>query len=139
MRCCALVLSVLAAAAPGAAAQDASPGATPEFAIVEVALLDAAGEEVGTAELTELTDGGVGFVVAVAGLEPGDHGIHVHETGVCEPGGTRRSPPPGATSTRAAPRTAARRRPGARRTPATWATSWSRPTAPPSGRSAPTG
>ena len=90
MRSFAFALSVFASAAvsPGAAAaQDASPVATPEFAIIEVALLDADGEEVGTAEITQLTDGGVGFAVAVDGLEPGDHGIHVHETGVCEPGG----------------------------------------------------
>jgi Cu-Zn family superoxide dismutase len=81
----ALALALLAVGGPlpPAAAQDAAPEATPAFAIVEVALRDAAGTEVGTATLTELTDGGVGFVVAVAGLEPGEHGMRVDETGVC--------------------------------------------------------
>jgi Cu-Zn family superoxide dismutase len=70
---------------PGFTAQDASPAATPAFAILEIDLLDAAGEEVGIATVTELEGGGVGFLVEVEGLQPGDHGIHVHETGICDP------------------------------------------------------
>lgn len=45
---------------------------------------DPDGGEVGTVELFE-TDDGVEVRVEVTGLEPGFHGLHVHESGLCEP------------------------------------------------------
>jgi Cu-Zn family superoxide dismutase len=71
--------------------QEGTPGAGPAAtpgAAVEVTLHDKDGQEVGTATLTEGADG-VTIAVEVEGLAPGDHGIHVHETGVCDPAGER--------------------------------------------------
>ena len=78
-------------ATPMAAAQDATPMAmatpvaTPTAAL-DVPLIDAAGEAVGLATFTE---GGNGVTVRllIQGLTPGEHGWHLHEFGVCEPGG----------------------------------------------------
>ncbi len=47
-------------------------------------LRNAKGERVGTATFTQTKDG-VRISVEAAGLPPGDHGIHVHATGKCEP------------------------------------------------------
>ena len=49
-----------------------------------VTLRDAAGRTVGTAVLTPATEG-VQVVLSVNGLPPGAHGVHVHQTGLCEP------------------------------------------------------
>lgn len=45
-------------------------------------LQDASGQVVGTATFTEAA-GGVQIAVQVNGIEPGTHGIHIHETGTC--------------------------------------------------------
>lgn len=47
-------------------------------------LMDAQGKEVGSANLTQ-TPHGVLINVAVKGLPPGDHAVHVHAVGKCEP------------------------------------------------------
>jgi Cu-Zn family superoxide dismutase len=60
-------IPVLAAAAPPASAT----------------LRDAQGKVVGTATLSP-AEGGVKVVVAVSGVTPGAHGIHVHAVGKCE-------------------------------------------------------
>lgn len=69
----------------GMALPEAEAGVTPEAPIDEVTvdLLDGQGENVGVARLTQ--DGeGVQVAVRVTGLQPGEHGFHVHETGSCE-------------------------------------------------------
>jgi superoxide dismutase, Cu-Zn family len=66
-----------------AVAQDATPPAGVEP--VEVVLQDVDGNEVGTA-VFNASDSGVEISIAVEGLEPGDHGVHIHETGTCDPG-----------------------------------------------------
>jgi len=75
------------------AAQDATPEATPVVGeIVTVNLTDVNGEIVGSASFSESTTG-VTITVqstsggAGSGLEPGLHGLHIHETGACDPSG----------------------------------------------------
>ncbi len=72
----ALSLSVLGLAAPAAYAQGV-PTATAE-------LRDAGGRMVGRATFTQQA-GGVRIAVQVQGLPAGQHGIHVHEAGRCDP------------------------------------------------------
>jgi superoxide dismutase, Cu-Zn family len=72
-------------ATPMAAAQEATPMATPTTAH-DVPLIDASGEAVGLATFTESGDG-VTVRLLIEGLAPGEHGWHLHEFGVCEPGG----------------------------------------------------
>ena len=71
----------------GTAAQDGTPAEATPGASVEVTLSDVAGAEVGTATFIEEDDGVVAVVVTVEGLPPGEHGIHVHAAGVCDPVG----------------------------------------------------
>ncbi len=75
---------------PGTVAQEASPAASPvEMQAVGVDLRDVDGQDVGTATVAETPGGQVSIGVSVEGLTPGEHGIHVHETGVCDPAGDR--------------------------------------------------
>lgn len=68
------------------AAQGASPVAAGEP--LEVVLRDAGGNDVGVARFVQESAGGLVTVdVRVEGAAPGDHGIHVHEYGACDPGG----------------------------------------------------
>jgi superoxide dismutase, Cu-Zn family len=71
----------LAACAMGSAGtgMDGRPGATAQ-------LRDVQGQPVGTATLTE-RDGRVRLVVEARGLSPGEHGVHVHAVGRCDPPG----------------------------------------------------
>ena len=67
------------------AAQGATPMATPATAL-DVPLIDASGNAVGLATFTENADG-VTVHLLIQGLSPGEHGWHLHEFGVCDPGG----------------------------------------------------
>jgi Cu-Zn family superoxide dismutase len=51
---------------------------------VTVKLSDAQGKSIGTAKLSAAPGGGVKITLAVKGLTPGDHAIHVHEMAKCE-------------------------------------------------------
>jgi len=80
---------------PGISAQEGTPVATPksyaESGAVNVILSNAAGDEVGSAIFTPIDDGVVHIVVQVNGtdLAPGPHGVHIHQTGVCDPNGSK--------------------------------------------------
>src|SRR4051794_36677931 len=82
-----LLLSALfvSAVTASAFAQDAKkpdkkpPAAKP----VTVKLSDAAGKSIGTAKLTAAPNG-VKITLAVKGLAPGDHAIHIHEAAKCD-------------------------------------------------------
>ena len=54
--------------------------------MVEVRLFDVTMRQVGTATFTQTADG-VTIQAEVMGMDPvaGDHGVHIHEMGVCEP------------------------------------------------------
>ncbi len=52
----------------------------------EVPLRDIGGRDVGVVTLADTPDG-LSLSVSVAGLKPGNHGIHLHEAGLCDPSG----------------------------------------------------
>lgn len=81
-----ILASTLALGGGTALAQDASPEASPVPDEVLVSLTNADGDAVANASLIQ-TDDGVDIAVSAGedtGLEPGEHGIHIHETGLCE-------------------------------------------------------
>lgn len=82
-----MLITALAVALLGAtdttSAQDATPGA----GALDVALYDVEGQEVGRATLSEASEGDVMISVEIEGLPPGEHGIHVHGVGICDPSG----------------------------------------------------
>ena len=70
------------------AGQDATPITTVEATLAAL-IQDVDGVTVGVALLAEGDDGEVSIGATAVGLDPGAHGIHVHETGVCDPTGDR--------------------------------------------------
>lgn len=71
----------------GSVAQEASPAGGLAAGAIDVALRDVDGQEVGQATLTEAADDSVAIEVSVEGIASGEHGIHVHEVGICDPAG----------------------------------------------------
>ena len=70
------------------AAQEATPTTIVEATLAAL-LEDVDGVTVAVALLAEGDDGEVSVGVTAVGLNPGPHGIHIHETGVCDPSGER--------------------------------------------------
>jgi Cu-Zn family superoxide dismutase len=73
-----------------ASAQDSTPGASPAASPISgealpVALVDVEGRIVGTGTVAE-SAGQVLIQISGTGLEPGEHGVHIHEFGVCAAG-----------------------------------------------------
>jgi Cu-Zn family superoxide dismutase len=81
----AALLAAIALAACGGQARGPG-GATLPDPIANASLFDTSGTRVGLATFSEV--GGQGRMgVSVAGLSPGQHGMHIHETGACDPPG----------------------------------------------------
>jgi Cu-Zn family superoxide dismutase len=78
-------MAISDAATPMTGAQAATPMATTVEAL-DVPLIDANGDAVGLATFSENADG-VMVHLLIEGLSPGEHGWHLHEFGVCDPGG----------------------------------------------------
>ena len=62
-----------------------SPALAKEQASADAEVTDAQGRAIGTAKLTQREGDGVKVDVRVEGLAPGNHGIHIHSVGLCEP------------------------------------------------------
>jgi Cu-Zn family superoxide dismutase len=77
------VLTAIAVAACGGQARGPEGAKLPDIT-ANAALFDTSGARVGVASFSE-DDGGIQMGVSVTGLEPGEHGMHVHETGTCTP------------------------------------------------------
>jgi Cu-Zn family superoxide dismutase len=69
----------------GALAIAAWTGAGAPATIIEIEIFNGEGQSIGTASVEDADGGGVAISVIVAGLSPGPHGIHIHETGRCDP------------------------------------------------------
>lgn len=63
--------------------EETEEGSSEEILMLTVEMMDSDGNAIGTAELSE-EDAGVKVALEVEGLEEGMHGIHFHETGMCE-------------------------------------------------------
>lgn len=79
-----LAALALAACAGGAATSDPGAALAPVTARAEAVLRDTAGRSVGVATFLQ-RDQGVDIGVSVTGLPAGEHGLHIHEVGSCEP------------------------------------------------------
>lgn len=55
-----------------------------DAALATAQVQDGDGNDVGTASYT-ISEGGLEISVDLTGLEPGHHGLHMHEIGLCEP------------------------------------------------------
>lgn len=82
----------LAAATIGGLVVMSTSGGTPTTASADggashasAAIVDASGAAIGFAQLTEDAAGRLHVNVKVSGLEPGEHGIHLHAVGACTP------------------------------------------------------
>ncbi|MGH2550336.1 MAG: superoxide dismutase family protein [Thermomicrobiales bacterium] len=67
-----------------------SSAATPVVpAFASVAIMDASGARVGSATLTPAGNGETTIAIQVSGLPEGQHGLHIHEIGNCDPAGEK--------------------------------------------------
>ena len=77
------VLAAITIAACGGQARGPEGAKLPDIT-ASASLVDTAGARVGVASFSE-GDGSTQLGVSVTGLAPGEHGMHIHETGSCTP------------------------------------------------------
>ena len=84
-----LLMTMLALGGAAAMAQEEDEGGSFQIpALSAAAILDAEGNQLGMVAIGE-DEEGLGMVVVVQGLEPGEHGVHLHEQGNCDPAGEK--------------------------------------------------
>jgi Cu-Zn family superoxide dismutase len=84
----ALVSLLVLAAGPLVSAQDASP-VPPDVGALNVSVRDVDGNEIGVLSFVQVEGlDAVRITGELHGLEPGEHGLHIHEFGVCDPSGS---------------------------------------------------
>lgn len=66
-------------------AQEPAYGATAPAMEATTTLVDSSGAEIGTATFTETPNEGVPIRLTLTNAAPGEHAVHVHQTGACEP------------------------------------------------------
>lgn len=76
--------------APALAQEDAKAEGGGKARTAEAEFVNAKGEKIGSATLTQ-TPHGVLIQVEIRGLPPGEHAFHIHETGKCDASGQFRS------------------------------------------------
>lgn len=77
--------AVVAALTVAAALPAAADGHKAAVKTATAVIIDGSGTEIGSAQLTQ-GPAGVLMYIKVSGLTPGAHGLHLHETGICETG-----------------------------------------------------
>lgn len=82
-----LLLAIGASLGPVVARQ--SEPVTPPNNLSISDLKDSEGNLLGYAVVFQDDEGTTGIAVVARGLEPGSHGIHIHETGNCDPAGEK--------------------------------------------------
>ncbi len=85
----ALLMSLLALGSAAAMAQEDEGGRYQISTFSSAPNLDAEGIQLGMAAIGDDGEGGLGMVIIVQGLEPGEHGVHLHEQGNCDPAGEK--------------------------------------------------
>ena len=76
---------IVSLAAAIALASGAALAASHTSGEMTATMIDKDGNEVGTATFAMTASGVVLVTAEVSGLEPGEHGFHIHETGECDP------------------------------------------------------
>ena len=79
------LVAALLVAPSGAWAQESEADGSPGRIEAEATLVDRSGREIGTATLIETPTGGVLVRLELSAAPAGEHALHVHETGSCEP------------------------------------------------------
>lgn len=83
------LLLFAASAGAGVVAAQSDSTTTPPTNLSISDLLDSDGMQLGYAVVFQDTDGATGVGIVARGLTPGSHGVHIHETGNCDPAGEK--------------------------------------------------
>lgn len=85
----ATLLVALILSSAGATTLAHTPTPSESGSVTVGTLLDATGKNVGSVALSGGEGGHLQLTVIVTGLAPGEHGVHLHEAGACDPSGDK--------------------------------------------------